>query len=265
MSTATTSAPATPGNTTITAANYYQDKTRVTSSQVRSFLDCPARTLAIWRDQYSITVTEPMMVGGYLDAMFEGTAARYCDEHPEMFRRDGQLRAAFTRVPELYKRAASDPFFMSFASGETQHIATGEIEGVPFKGKLDFLQDDKIVDLKTTANLWRVFAPHLGRYASFAEARRYDIQAAVYQELIRQETGKRLPFYIAAITTEPVPDLAVLEIPQQDLDDALELVRLNAPEFQALRIGIGEPERCGHCDYCKETKKLNKVTDWRNE
>ena len=50
---------------------------------------------------------------------------------------------------------------------------------------------------------------------NFVEAWGYDIQAAIYQAV----EGNRLPFFIAAVTKETVPDKALLEIPQEVIDD----------------------------------------------
>ncbi len=92
----------------------------------------------------------------------------------------------------------------------------------------------------------------------FIEAWGYDIQGAVYQAV----EGHGLPFFIAAATKEPEPDIAVLSVPQYVLDAQRIMVETLAPRFQDLKRGIGTPERCEHCDYCKRTKKLTEIVDY---
>ena len=65
-----------------------------------------------------------------------------------------------------------------------------------------------------------------------------------------------LPFYIAAVTKERVPDIKVIQIPQHILDTAYKLVEAKIDRFDLIKSGEVEPIRCEKCDYCKATKKL---------
>ena len=65
-----------------------------------------------------------------------------------------------------------------------------------------------------------------------------------------------LPFYIAAVTKEPVPDVDVIQLPQSVLDTALKVVEAKIDRFDLVKLGEIPPERCGHCEYCKQTKIL---------
>ena len=48
----------------------------------------------------------------------------------------------------------------------------------------------------------------------FWKAWGYDIQGAIYQEVVRQNTGILLPFGLAVATKEkPEPDIALIELP----------------------------------------------------
>ena len=71
---------------------------------------------------------------------------------------------------------------------------TGDIFGVPFKIKIDSYLPDKIVDLKIMRDFEPIYVEGKGR-VSFIEAWGYDIQAGVYQEIVRQNTGKQLPLH----------------------------------------------------------------------
>jgi hypothetical protein len=136
---------------------------------------------------------------------------------------------------------------------------TGEIAGVPFKIKMDSYHPDKrIVDLKYMASLRspNMFEPMVKYWG-------YDIQGAIYQEIVRQNTGKRLPFFLNIATKEKPAHLSIAEIMQYDLDEALENFIKNAPRYQAIKNGEIEPERCEdyNCDYCTETRIITEPID----
>jgi hypothetical protein len=86
----------------------------------------------------------------------------------------------------------------------------------------------------------------------------YDTQAAVYQEIVRQNTGIRLPFMFVVATKEKPAHLAVGEISQWNMDAALETVRAKIKRYQAIKNGEIEPERCESydCDFCTLSKVL---------
>ena len=86
----------------------------------------------------------------------------------------------------------------------------------------------------------------------------YDIQGAVYQEVVYQNTGKRLPFYIAAVSKEKEPDLEIIQIDDGHLKEKLCEVEQNTPNILRLKKEEFPPIRCGLCDYCKHTKVLER-------
>ena len=86
----------------------------------------------------------------------------------------------------------------------------------------------------------------------------YDIQGAVYQEIVRQNTGKQLPFYIAAVSKEKEPDIEIIQVEQDLLSDALRLVEENVSRISDIKAFNIEPDRCGLCDCCRATKRLVK-------
>ena len=248
-------------------ADYFEHTEYISGSQFKQFQRCEAQALAQIQGEYHPEPSKAMMIGSYCDAAIEGTLDSFIESHPELVSSrglsKGELKAEYRHADNIISRCQSDPLFTEYLEGDKQTIHTGEIAGVPFKGKLDILHPDRIVDFKTTGSFRRQYSEDIGAYVSFAEAWRYDIQGAIYQELVRQSTGNRLPFFLAAVTTEPVPDIAIIEIPQADLDTALAEVKHWAPKYQALKLGFTEPIRCERCDYCKATKKLTEVIDWR--
>ena len=245
--------------------NYYTQelsKHYQSVSQFKNFMECEARTMAELSGEFTRESTTAMLMGSYVDAWFEGTLEAFKAEHPEIFLKNGGLKADFVQAETIIQRISADEKFMQYMSGEKQVIFTGEIENVPFKGKLDSYHAGQcIVDLKVMRDFEPVWKH--GRKQHFIEAWSYDIQGAVYQELVYQKTGEKLPFIICAVTKEKVPNLEIMEIPQERLDECLALVREKAPDFQKIKTGEVMPKRCGTCDFCKATKKISGVIDYR--
>ena len=85
----------------------------------------------------------------------------------------------------------------------------------------------------------------------------YDIQGAIYQEIVRQNTGKKIPFYIAAASKEPTTDIQVIHVWDQFLNQAMDYVGNHIRRVHDVKLGNEKPERCGVCDYCLETKVIH--------
>ena len=83
----------------------------------------------------------------------------------------------------------------------------------------------------------------------------------MYQEIVRQNTGEKLPFYLAAATKEKITDIDIVHLKQDMLDFALERFSQDVEMYDAIKKGIITPDRCGSCEYCKATKKLKVPTD----
>ena len=238
----------------LTPHNYYSPEANqhyFSVSQIKSFAECPARTMAELRGEYVRPATSALLIGSYVDAYFEGTLDRFKTERPELFKRDGTLKAEYAHADRMIARAESDKVFMKHMQGEKQVIRTGTIDGFPFKIKMDVLHPERIVDLKTCKDFLPVYKPGAGRM-SFAEAYGYTLQGAVYQAI----EGYSKPFYINAITKETMPDIAVIRIGQEYLDAEMTVLRQNLPYYDAIKQGIVEPPRCEHCAYCKSTRVL---------
>jgi len=142
--------------------------------------------------------------------------------------------------------------------GEAQTIVTGEIGGIKWRGKIDRLhKGGAIVDLKVVASIRdRVWDDFTRTKIDFITASGYIDQGAVYQELWRQMSGEKLPFFIAAITKEEYPDKEIILTPDELLEHALDKIKEKAPYLQALKDHKYPPVACGVCNYCRSVKKL---------
>lgn len=238
----------------LTPENYYSNEANwayFSTSQIKTFSDCPARAMAELRGDYVRPESNALLIGSYVDAYFEGTLGKFMMEHPEVFKRDGNLKAEFQHANAMIERAKADPVFMEYMQGDKQVIRTGEIDGYPFKIKIDVLHPERITDLKTAKNFSPVYKPGEGRM-SFIEAYGYTLQGAIYQAV----EGRNKPFYIAAVTKEEMPDIAVIHVGQEYMDAEMKLLKQNLPFYDAVKQGVIEPPRCEHCAWCKATRKL---------
>lgn len=246
----------------LTQRNYFSKKASLeymSVSQFKSFQKCPHSALAEIKGKYKREKTTALLVGSYIDSYFEGSLPKFIKQNPEIFKKNGTLKADYEQAEVIIQRILKDKLFTEYMSGEKQVIMTGEINGVKVKIKVDSLHEDKIVDLKIMRDFESVYVPDKGRQAWF-EAWGYDIQGAVYQEVVRQNTGKILPFFLAAATKEKVTDIDIVQLDQKLLDSALDRFKREAEYFDAVKKGVIEPIRCEKCAYCKETKVLKEPT-----
>ena len=247
----------------LTAENYFSKEANLhymSVSQFKAFDRCQAAAMAELDGEYEREETTALLVGSYIDSYFEGSLNKFIEAHPEIIKRDGTLKAEFVQADVIIKRIERDGLFSEYMSGKKQVIMTGEISGVPVKIKVDSLLPDKIVDLKIMRDFENVYDREKGSLPYF-EAWGYDLQAAVYQEIVRQNTGKVLPFYLAAATKEKTPDIDIVHINPKSIDFTFEHFKANVEMYDAIKKGIIPPERCEKCDYCKETKVLTAPTD----
>ena len=247
----------------LTQRNYFSKKANLeymSVSQWKAFERCQHSALAEIKGKYKREESTALLVGSYVDSYFEGTLANFIKAHPEIYTKGGTLRADFTQAEAIIQRIMKDRLFMEYLSGEKQVIMTGEICGVPIKIKIDSLLPDKIVDLKVMKDFESSYHAEKGVLPWF-EAWGYDLQGAVYQEIVRQNTGKTLPFYLAAATKEKVTDIDIVHMNPKSLEYALEKFKGSVELFDAIKKGIIPPERCEKCEYCKNTKVLTEPTD----
>lgn len=271
--------------TEVTRENYYSPDLQweyMGSTQFKEFQECEAAALAHLKGEYAPPTTTALLVGGYIDAHFAGEMDLFRREHPEIFKRDGSLKSEYTHADRIIARMERDPLYSLLMSGKKQVICTGTIAGVPFKIRIDSLLDadtcqtivnafpeaaealglcdGAIVDQKAMRDFAPVWSDEEHRKISFVEAWGYDIQGAIYQEI----EGNMLPFILAPGSKEDSPDLQALFIADDDLAAKLAEVEDNAPRYQAIKEGRIAPIRCGKCAYCRATKRLTGIINYKS-
>lgn len=148
---------------------------------------------------------------------------------------------------------------MQYMSGEKQVIMTGELAGAQWKIKMDsYIPDKAIVDLKIVDDIYKSYYHRDTGKLSFIQERGYDFQLAVYQKIVEYNTGKQLPCFIAAADKGKVTNIEIIQITQSELDGAIAGVDIGVEKILMLKSGELTPERCGKCDFCKETKIITR-------
>ena len=261
----------------LTNDNYYDVKEYMSVSEYKDFFgslgikSCERAAYLRMTGKIEEKKSTPLLVGGYVDAYFEGTLNDYKKKHKEdiytktslkAYEKSGNpetlcLYSDFEKANYIIDRIKRDPMFSYYMSGDKQVIMTGEIEGQPWKIKVDSLLSDTIVDLKIMSEISKnKWIEDVGEYLNFIFVWGYDIQGAVYQEIVRQNTSKKMPFVIAVATKEDEPDIELIEVDQVFLDEAMARVKANIPRYTGLKTGVIEPSQCHVCPYCRRDKVL---------
>ena len=250
----------------LTTTNYYSTKANsefMSVSQYKEFCKCEACAMAQLNETWDKPKSRALLLGSFVDEMLTGSKKskdKFLEENKsELFKKNGEPYADVAQAMTTIERVKKQPLMMKYLSGKHQKIMTGTIADVPFKIRMDSYQPGEfIADLKYMASLR---SPNL--FEPLVKYWNYIAQGAVYQEVVYQNTGKRLPFYLVIATKESPAHLEVCEIKQYDLDDELDNIKKNAPRFQEIKKGIILPDRCEdyNCDYCTETKVLTEPID----
>ena len=229
-------------------------------SAYKQFDKCEACGLASIRGQYEREETDSLLIGSYVDAYFSETMDEFVGEHSDtMFTKKGTLYAKYETANRCINAVECQPLMLDYLTGDKQVIMTADLFGVPWKIKMDVYNGERIVDLKCVKDFEPMYKDGAGR-VSWVEYWGYDIQGAIYQKVVELNTGRKLPFYIVAVTKEKVPDVAVVEIPQHVLDSALKIVEAKIDRFDLIKNGDIDAVGCGRCEYCKSVKVLTAPT-----
>lgn len=239
----------------LTNENYYStdaNRKYMSVSSYKQFRKCEAMAMAELNGEWKQPKSTALLVGSYVDSWFEGTLEEFRSENPEIFKKDGTLKADYVQAEEIIYNLMKDTVFMEYMNGEKQKIFTKKLFGVPWKIKIDSLLPDKIVDLKVMRSMERI----MGK--SFVEHWGYDLQMAIYAAV----HGGDLETYLAVATKQTPMDKEIIHIPKWRREELLEEVERFLPHIIDVKTGKVEPERCGVCEYCRATKKIVEPIDF---
>ena len=268
---------------TLTRDNYYSreaDLAYMSCSQYQSFCECEAKALAKLQGRWTEEPSEAFIVGNYFHTFFEGESEHrrfVAENRANIFKKQTKKAieeglspekyAPFQRADEMIQVAKSDPLISSLIAlpGENEQIMTGELFGVPWRIRVDkYVPEGRmIIDWKTCASINELkYAPSYGERVTFVEYYGYMMRAAVYSEIEMQYSKSNTDphFIIVAISKEEHPDKEVLRLNHRAVYDyELEKIKQNIGRIQWIKEGRIRPKRCGTCDYCRATKRLDAI------
>ncbi len=208
----------------LTAHNYHSleaNQAFLSNSQLKSFFDCPARTVAEINGQWDTGPKKAFLIGGYIDCMLltPTDGPTWWNDHLSAMievglcskaqKTLGAKLAELKHADHMIEKALSDPLFMSMLAGDNQMTLTAELFGVPFRIMVDSIDIEKkrITDLKTTKDMNKEgWFNHDGIFETiegtadlhrwrgrYYDEYRYFLQFSIYQQ-------------VAAIATNTNPD-----------------------------------------------------------
>ena len=244
----------------LTDDNYYSseaNQSHMSVSQYKQFCKCEAAAMAQIAGEWEFPKTTALLIGSYVDAWVEGTLDEFRNRNPEIFKKNGELKADFLKAEEVIGVIRADSELMRYLGGEKQRIVTAELFGTLWKIKIDSYHPGvMIVDLKVMRSMERI----MGK--SFVEHWGYDLQMAVYAEVVRRVFGADLETYLAVITKQDPPDKELIHIPRWRREELLSEIERNMPRILAVKAGEIPPQRCEVCDYCRATKVITGPVDF---
>ena len=260
----------------LTDENYHSRKANkqyMSVSLLKSFLPwfpfgCEAKTMAELNGRWDEPDSPALLLGNYVHAWNEGKLPEFRANTPQLFKKNGDLYAKYKRGDEMINTLKNDEYMMKVLQGGKEEILTAELFGVPWKCKIDVLNDDfkTFTDLKTTREIGRdYYNPFMNEYQNFIEYYGYDFQMALYAEIIRKnrKAGKYYMPHIAAVDKQSPPDKMVIHFGTEFIKPKLNLIEDVIDHVIDVWKGNKKPERCGQCDYCRATKQIKKSVHFK--
>lgn len=248
--------------------NYFSleaDREYFSVSQFKAFRECEAKTVAKLNGTWVDGDNDAFTLGSYVHLWSEGgNLGEFRAAHPEMFKKDGTLLKKFEVADKMIQTLAEDPLIEKVREGQKEVIMTGDLFGTPWKIMIDIYNPSKgvFVDLKTTREISKKYwNEELRVKQNFVEFYDYLLQMSVYAEVERLNRGSDdyLQPHIIAVSKEEIPDKAVILVGTEFIKDKLLEVETLLQRLIKVKTGQEEPTRCEHCDYCRSTKKIERM------
>ncbi|MFK3657434.1 PD-(D/E)XK nuclease-like domain-containing protein [Pediococcus pentosaceus] len=260
--------------------NYYDLSTEsyMSFSLYKRFKKCEAESMAYLKGEIpNVDETNPaLLMGNYLHTYFESEEAHnefIEDNSNELIssrgKSKGQLKSNYILADKMVKALERQNLFKGVYQGEKEVILTGKMFGMDWKVRIDCLHVPKdendvayFCDLKTSRNLHAKFwDSELRQWNPFVTAYGYDLQMAIYQEIIRQNYALKFAPFIFGVSKEDVPEVLGIEFKQEELDDALLDLEQRMPHIINLIKGKVDPKPCEKCDFCKSRQQIKGFVD----
>jgi hypothetical protein len=237
-----------------------QQKEYITSTQIKTYLECPLKFQATINGVFKEEPNEAMILGSYIEKALTGGLDDFIEENKDIiYKKKGEGKLiGFVRADELVEELKKDKELMKLLKGKNQEVYFGEIRGHKVMCKVDSLLADKLVDLKYMADFNGRFDSNESRFKEWWELYRYDLQMALYHTILRQN-GIIVPPYIVAITKEQPADKGLFEFSNATLNKQKELINDVIDEIVVAKNPKAKVRGCGKCNYCKSLKTFGNI------
>lgn len=255
--------------------NYYSQEANLyfmSVSQFKGFVPayggCEARAMAVLHGEFVPEPVEAFLEGHYLHAWNEGVLHEFKASNPRLYSSRGstagQLKSNFKHCDKMIEALESDPLVMKTLAGEKEVIMTAKLFGIPWKIMLDSYQPEVglFADLKAMKEIdgkfWNVGA---GVYENFIDHYGYNVQMAVYAEVERlfNNQPEWLIPNLVVVTKQDPPDKEIIYFDFDDIEQGLHIVSKHIDRVKEVKSGLVDPVRCGKCEYCRSTKKVDRI------
>ena len=254
----------------LTQENYFSpemDLKYMSVSQYKQFAQCSSKAMALLNSETSAEEKESFLQGKLFETLIAGDIDLFMMQHPEMVSSrgatKGELKANFKKVVLAANKIKQQKFIMDIVNKcEKQVIMTGNINGIKVKCCADLLDKEagNIYDLKCMANFNEIWNKENKCYMPWYYYYGYVLQMAVYQEIARQNYGKKFETHLIAATKEEQPDMDAIHFDNSLLELELKEFSDNIIYYDKIKKGIEPVIKCNCCDYCKANKI---ITDFR--
>lgn len=258
----------------LTHENYHSPEANIQYMSVSQFKEfdikhggCEAKAVAKLHGEWEDEEKTVFLVGSYVHAWNQGTEEfkKFCKEnHNSIYKKNGGMYAPFEQADRMIYKLKNDELVTKVREGEKEVIMTAQIFGVWWKIMIDIYNPTmkSFTDLKTCKSIHeRQWNEQTRAKQTFIELYDYFLQCAIYAEVerINRQSEEYLAPHIIAVSKEDPPDIAVIHMGTDYMQDKLSEVEAKLPYIMMLKNGEIEARRCEQCDYCRTTKRLTTI------
>lgn len=259
----------------LTSENYFSQEANKHYMSVSQFKEltpafggCEAKGMAKINGQYE---QEPIMAfveGHYVHAWQEGKLEAFKANNPDLYSTrgptKGELKTNFKHCKKMIEVLENDPLVMKVLSGEKEVIMVAELFGIKWKIMIDSYNPlaSIFADLKALKEMdGKFWNKEAQCYENFLEKYGYIVQMSVYSEIEKKTTGRKewlIPTMVV-VTKQNPPDHEIIYFDHEDIQQHLNIVENHIERVKQVKNGEVEPIRCESCDYCRLTKKIERI------
>lgn len=246
--------------------NYFSleaDRKYMSVSQLKSFMECEAKTLAELNGEIPKAGNNAFLEGNYLHAWNEGKLDEFKANNPQIYKYNNPekgLMKSFSDIDKTIEYLEDDEIIMDMLEGQKEVIMTANLFDTEWKFQIDVYNPDKqrFADLKYVQDIEKKFWSNAAKmHVSFIENYKYHYQMVLYAILEQIATGRKeiLEPYIVAIGKQLPPQKIILNGFLYDISKVLADAGGRLPRILKVKKGEVEPHYCGNCSYCRKVLK----------